>query len=948
MSVTATRLTCYAILSAIEIDLRNLIDESQVVGATFDIPNDINDRMTSRAKKDGKNPESLNFSILLDYCDFDDLQKILMKNKELFVDVTPDQIKVIASLISKSVPARNRVCHSRPLEPQDLADFLDLAEELKTYLSNDNLPELTGILYRLETEPNFVLHLTIPSFWRQDAINIPHNLPVPEFDDTGFIGRRQARKDLIQQILSPFPIITIVGEGGAGKTALALRALYDLISDKACPFEVVIWVSLKTQMLTPSGVSDIHNAINNTMLATQFITSTLGDDESLTLHELFDNLIHNMAQMKIIIAIDNLETLRMRGHELRDFFIRIPNGSKIIITSRVGLNELEVRYPLDPLSSNDSMTLMRRFAKAINCVTILKAENSVLNNYADRLHCNPLLIKWFVTSINGGFSPGSLLGTKSSALTEAISFCFSNLFNQFTNAEKTIFETLSIVRRPSTETELRFLLQGNLTSDEITEALNSLHRSSVVTTMMKMDLGVSEYYLSGIATRFVGRVAKPSTALENSISTKQKELLRVKQAEAGNRNIDPYDRWSLHVSTRDEALIALHLRRALEALRVKNWNSTEEHLNRAEEICPTSAEVQRIYGMYFFERGHQYEMDEHFGNAIEQAVKPSAIIYYTYSVALLYQDRWDLSFDFCEKAVSIDPKNVRLLSHKGVLLTRLSRFEDASAVFDQIFEQGELLEKHETEIRRHAADLYEDWVRASLAVGEFKSAYTNALKSLDILSPDLLNNVQSNKKYCDVVVKILNLIEHMVKNYEEDEREFLTNAKTEFLSLLGDMRFMVGTEGDRVKNAKAEKELDEIYDTENTARVKVIQRSKGGWVCQYKTVPLFLPNSLALKNIGIGSEIDVEVGKVTKARYRVVDARTPRFKYYSRSTESFEATVKSVEDYGVFMTHDGFDGLIHMSALQTEVSQLEEGQKLQIKVDKVEASDRKVWFRECP
>jgi LuxR family transcriptional regulator, glucitol operon activator len=44
-------------------------------------------------------------------------------------------------------------------------------------------------------------------------------------------------------------VLTVVGEGAIGKTALSVKCLYDLIDDAECPYEAVLWSSLKTEML---------------------------------------------------------------------------------------------------------------------------------------------------------------------------------------------------------------------------------------------------------------------------------------------------------------------------------------------------------------------------------------------------------------------------------------------------------------------------------------------------------------------------------------------------------------------------------------------------------------------------------------------------------------------------------------------------------------------------
>ena len=95
-----------------------------------------------------------------------------------------------------------------------------------------------------------------------DDYRVNNNLPVAEFEDTGFIGRANERRRLKNLLLSDHRVITVVGVGGIGKTALAMRVCHDLVDDASPRFENVVWVTLKTQFLTTYGIEDIKDAVN--------------------------------------------------------------------------------------------------------------------------------------------------------------------------------------------------------------------------------------------------------------------------------------------------------------------------------------------------------------------------------------------------------------------------------------------------------------------------------------------------------------------------------------------------------------------------------------------------------------------------------------------------------------------------------------------------------------
>jgi LuxR family glucitol operon transcriptional activator len=119
--------------------------------------------------------------------------------------------------LESQAPVRNRVCHSRPLEADDFSQLYDFAESLISSRSMRAFVELASSLTLLQENPRSVLTLSIPQYWSADLSIIPHNLPLPDFDDTGFLGRPKDRKEVSNHLVSPHPVVTIVGEGGVGK-----------------------------------------------------------------------------------------------------------------------------------------------------------------------------------------------------------------------------------------------------------------------------------------------------------------------------------------------------------------------------------------------------------------------------------------------------------------------------------------------------------------------------------------------------------------------------------------------------------------------------------------------------------------------------------------------------------------------------------------------------------
>ena len=253
--MSAVRNTCFAILSAIETDLRELIEQDipPLKGGQF-LPSDVRGVAGIRFAFDNKDaphrPEPEDAE-LLTYADFGDLVKIIRPSEvELSGSYDADFTKITHDL-ERFIPIRNRVCHSRPLEEDDLAQCLDFGKSILVAhprLAWSALRETQDLLAK---SPGFVLSLEIPGFWQVGSNAIRHNLPLPDYDETSFLGRVNDRREIRKHLLAAHPVITIVGEGGVGKSAIAVHSLYDLLSiTDNSPYDAIIWTSLKTKTLT--------------------------------------------------------------------------------------------------------------------------------------------------------------------------------------------------------------------------------------------------------------------------------------------------------------------------------------------------------------------------------------------------------------------------------------------------------------------------------------------------------------------------------------------------------------------------------------------------------------------------------------------------------------------------------------------------------------------------
>ena len=406
------RLTIFAIVSAAEEDARSvaewLCSETELDNA---IPPDLATKIAERARRGGSQAP-LRPAQSLHYLDLGDIAALFNR---ILPPGTHHQARELSRLLSNMVGTRNRVFHSRPLEPDDLSRAMAFLSEL-LQLDQLSLLQVHSVDRMLRADATFVLNLEIPT----DANDrIFHNLPLPEYDDTSLIGRDKEVSQLLSNLKSPYPVVSIIGEGGVGKSAVALHSLYKIIDDEACQFEAVVWVSLKRRSFGVGGVREVENAITSTVTLYNAIDRELEGGAATGSPE---SIIEFMNLFPTLLVLDNLEAIN--SNEIHELLVNIPSKSKLLITSRIRLGQIELPYTLPALSPTSATFLMRRASQLLNVEVLTNAPNSRLESFASDLHYNPLGIRWFVGSVANGKDPKTVKAEKKALLQ----FCFADMY----------------------------------------------------------------------------------------------------------------------------------------------------------------------------------------------------------------------------------------------------------------------------------------------------------------------------------------------------------------------------------------------------------------------------------------------------------------------------------------------------------------------------------------
>lgn len=209
------------------------------------------------------------------------------------------------------------------------------------------------------------------------ALKVKHNLPNIFYSK--FIGRLKEKQDVVSLLKpypeSQYPLVTIDGLGGVGKTTLALEIAnlfvrgYESLS-KNEKFDAVIWTSAKKHILTHRGIQerdrkqtfrnlgDIFSEIARVYDRPDILAVNIEDQNSI--------IRQLLTHYRTLLIIDNLETVD--DESILSFLREVPAPTKAIITSRhridgaislrvEGLEESERTELIDLECHNKGLTL---------------------------------------------------------------------------------------------------------------------------------------------------------------------------------------------------------------------------------------------------------------------------------------------------------------------------------------------------------------------------------------------------------------------------------------------------------------------------------------------------------------------------------------------------------------------------------------------------------------
>ena len=754
-----SRIFMYSICASIEYDLK--VHILSYCEGKINFSQGMIDKAYQRLNsKDEKNDENI-----LNMLDLSDYICILVDNPVKY-KLNNSNVAKIIKYFEKIIPIRNRVMHIKPLELGDKATLQEVMEGIDKDIKFINWVEVIKNRKLLDNSPEELLIKFKPNKFND---NYYHNLPEAEFDDTGYIGRKKERAEIKELLLQDkYPVISIIGNGGIGKTAIIVKTLYDLIDDASNPYEAIIWISLKARTLSNGDFVEIKDSIKTT---TEFIKNAEKEvvmNENLSAE---DNILNFMKTFKTLLVIDNLETIN--DQEINTFIKKIPKESRVLITSRTGLGELECRYKLEGMNKKDAIQYYRELSKYYGLKLHNKTDEDISLIVEKVLYSNPLSIKWYITGVYNGIREEEIQNNKESL----IEFCMSNVYDKLSDESKEILRLFQIEDYEMSYGEISYYIDG----EEIAmkKAINELSATNMIT------LKDGCYQINMMAKDYLRIIQKIDSEFMNVIKDKRLKLNGMLQnitVKKENSKLNP-GTISYDYNDKDQKIAAIYLYKALEYGKERDSENALKFVNKAEEIAPNFSECYKVKAFLYANFDNLSEAIKNYQIAVNKCKTDLefSTVYYAYaSFYTVVMNDNQKALELIKLAENYMKDDIEISLQKARILSRLGRFQESEDILIKTDYKNINADKIRNVRAKAIGDLYRLWSEIY--------GYRDDDQKLDKLKKGIngvieLNNVGNiDKKTYATLLELLKELSYMF--YNNDAMKLLLQVLSEYKSQL--------------------------------------------------------------------------------------------------------------------------------------------------------------------
>lgn len=422
-------------------------------------------------------------------------------------------------------PIRVELVHSDP----DALDFY-FPNGAFTDKCYEVLSYTTGNKQSLESAPFLTPATELPPSTTQGVGSLDvqgksfGNLP-PQ--PSGYI-RRLTLENELRAVLNDtqrYPIVTLVGRGGIGKTSLALHVLHELADTTR--FGALLWFSARDIDLLPQGPKTVKpQVLTEQDIAAEFVRlmepAAVSEKTFKAVAFLSECLQKSPLNEPLLYIFDNFETVR-NPEELFawiDTYVRLPN--KVLITSR--FRHFKADYPVEVvgMTEDECKLLIDVTASSLSLSALLT------DDYRKELYCeadgHPYVIKMLLGEVA---KAGKLVKVEKlvASKDDILDALFERTYSRLSPAARQVFLTLCNWRSVVPQLALEAVMLRSVNERiDVQEAVEELRRSSFVE--VAVSAGDSAEFLSvPLAALVFGKRKLAVSPMKSSVEANT-ELLR--------------------------------------------------------------------------------------------------------------------------------------------------------------------------------------------------------------------------------------------------------------------------------------------------------------------------------------------------------------------------------------------------------------------------------------
>jgi len=373
----------------------------------------------------------------------------------------------------------------RNSEPSFLNEFTSSA--FAEYLVH-HTGRLDRVTMQVGTREFFGLPLDLRASDIRSRNGIVFNLPSTMLED--FVGRdaeiAELRKALERR---SFPIVTLWGWGGSGKSALALKLAYDLLAENdesSLRFDYIVWISAKKTELTPDGIRRLSGSTLRVASVLKEIARVTGASDLVDLDAAPETLARQIQGLfegtdRLLVIVDNFETFEDDKGFAWEIFKDVAGSIAFLVTSRHKKGEAEQPIHLAGLPEEDSLLLLESEARAKNAGPILASGLPLRRRVIRECDYLPLAIKTVVGWVTKGVSVDTALSGFRAVQGEGIhEFCFEESYELLTESDRLLVFVMAALNEPASRDELH--IATGLSLATLDTSLETLANLSILET----------------------------------------------------------------------------------------------------------------------------------------------------------------------------------------------------------------------------------------------------------------------------------------------------------------------------------------------------------------------------------------------------------------------------------------------------------------------------------